>query len=84
MADEFIKGLAIATGGGLIWMVLSGWYTTPGFEDAQLWGPIPEGLDAYGQAAIMLREVLAWFMILGILAFWVVIPALEQLREASS
>jgi len=84
MADEFIKGLAIATGGGLVWMVLSGWYTTPGFEDAQLWGAIPEGLDAYGQAAIMLREVLAWFIILGVLAFWVVIPALEQLREASS
>ena len=84
MADEFIKGLAIATGGGLIWMVLSGWFTTPGFEDAQLWGAIPEGLDTYGQAAIMLREALGWFIILGILTFWVVIPAVERFRKASS
>lgn len=84
MADEFIKGLAVATGGGLVWMVLSGWYTTPGFEDAQLWGAIPDNLGAYGQAAIMLREVMAWFIIFGILTFWVIIPALQQLREASS
>lgn len=80
MADEFMKGLAIATGGGLIWMVLSGWYTTPGFEEAQLWGEIPGSLDAYGQAAIMLRSVTAWFMIFGILAFWVIIPAFQQIR----
>ena len=84
MADEFAKGLGILTGGGLVWMVLSGWYTTPGFEDAQLWGAIPEQLDAYGQAAIMFREVLAWFIIFGVLAFWVVIPTVERLRDASS
>jgi len=82
MADEFAKGLAVLTGGGLVWMVLSGWYTTPGFEDAQLWGPIPEGLDTYGQVAIALREVTAWFIIFGVLAFWVVIPAVQQLRES--
>ncbi|NHN58254.1 MULTISPECIES: hypothetical protein [Halorussus] len=84
MADEFAKGLAIATGGGLLWMVLSGWYTTPGFEEAQLWGEIPGNLDTYGQVSIALREVLAWFIILGVLAFWVVIPAIEQLRSARS
>lgn len=83
MADEFAKGLTILTGGGLLWMVLSGWYTTPGFESAQLWGSIPDNLDTYGQAAIVLREALAWFIILGVLAFWVVIPAFQQLREAS-
>ena len=82
MADEFAKGLGILTGGGLIWMVLSGWYTTPGFEDTQLIGEIPGDLDAYGQAAILLREGLFWFIILGVLTFWVIIPAFQQLREA--
>ncbi|WP_128477897.1 DUF7314 family protein [Halorussus pelagicus] len=84
MADEFIKGFGILTGGGLVWMVLSGWYTTPGFEDTQLLGEIPGNLDMYGQAAIMLREAMMWFTILGVLTFWVVLPALDQLREASS
>jgi hypothetical protein len=84
MADEFAKGLGILTGGGLVWMVLSGWFTTPGFEDAQLVGEIPEGLDAYGQAAIALREVTFWFIVVGVLTFWVVIPTVERLREASS
>ena len=82
MADEFAKGLGILTGGGLIWMVLSGWYTTPGFEDTQLIGEIPGDLDTYGQAAILLREGLFWFIILGVLTFWVIIPAFQQLREA--
>lgn len=82
MADEFAKGLGILTGGGLIWMVLSGWFTTPGFEDTQLIGEIPGSLDVYGQAAILLREGLFWFIILGVLTFWVIIPAFQQLREA--
>ena len=82
MADEFAKGLGILTGGGLIWVVLSGWFTTPGFEDTQLIGAIPDNLDAYGQAAILLREGLFWFIILGVLTFWVIIPAFQQLREA--
>ena len=84
MADEFAKGLGILTGGSLLWMVLSGWYTTPGFEDTQLIGEIPENLDAYGEAAILLREALFWFIVIGVLTFWVVIPAIRQLREASS
>lgn len=82
MADEFAKGLGILTGGGLIWMVLSGWFTTPGFEDTQLIGEIPGDLDVYGQAAILLREGLFWFIILGVLTFWVIIPAFQQLRKA--
>ncbi|UPV73459.1 hypothetical protein M0R89_13005 [Halorussus limi] len=84
MADEFAKGFGILTGGGLVWMVLSGWYTTPGFEDTQLLGKIPGNLDTYGQFAIMLREVMFWFTVLGVVTFWVVLPALEELREASS
>jgi hypothetical protein len=65
-------------------MVLSGWFTTPGFEDTQLVGEIPGNLDAYGQAAIVLREVMFWFIVLGVLTFWVVLPAVEQFRDASS
>jgi len=84
MADEFIKGFGILTAGGLAWMVLSGWYTTPSFEETQLVAEIPSNLDTYGQAAIVLREVLFWFTILGVVTFWVVLPALDQLREASS
>lgn len=84
MADEFAKGFGILTGGGLAWMVLSGWYTTPSFEGVQLLGEVPTDLGTYGQAAIVLREALFWFTILGVVTFWVVLPALDQLREASS
>ncbi len=80
MADEFVKGLGIATAAGLGWMVLSGWYTTPGFEEAQLIGEAPETLDVYGQLALLSREALFWFAVLGALTFWVVIPAVNQLR----
>ncbi|WP_135828018.1 DUF7314 family protein [Halorussus halobius] len=83
MADEFIKGLGVLTGGGLLWMVLSGWYTTAGFESTQLLAEVPTELGTYGQAAIVLREALFWFVVLGVVAFWVVIPAFQQLRQAS-
>lgn len=82
MADEFAKGLGILTTAGLGWMVLAGWYNTPGFEDAQLLAPNPENLDAYGQAAMMLKDGLFWFAVLGALTFWVVIPVLRQGRQA--
>lgn len=82
MADEFAKGLGIAATGGLVWMVLSGWYTTPGFEDTQLIGEIPGSLDMYGNLAILLREAFFWFTILGMLFFWVVIPAIHQIQES--
>jgi hypothetical protein len=82
MADEFAKGLGIFTGAGLLWMVLAGWYNTPSFEGDQLIGATPEGLDLYGTMAIYLRDALFWFAILGALTFWVVIPAVNQLRAA--
>jgi hypothetical protein len=63
-------------------MVLSGWYTTPGFEDTQLVGEVPADPDVFGQLALVSREALFWFMILGGLTFWVVIPGLNQLRSA--
>lgn len=80
MADEFMKGLAISMVAGMGWLVLSGWYTTPGFEDTQLFGEPPENLEVYGQIALATREALFWFMILGALTFWVVIPAINRYR----
>jgi hypothetical protein len=80
MADEFMKGLAIATASGLIWMVLAGWYNTPGFEDTQLVGADPADPSALEAIALIVKEGLFWFMILGALTFWVVLPAARQAR----
>ncbi|MDZ7702750.1 MAG: hypothetical protein U5J98_12210 [Halobacteriales archaeon] len=82
MADEFVKGLGIVSAAGLGWMTLSGWYTTPGFEDAQLIGEAPETVDVFGELALVSREMLFWFMVLGALTFWVVIPGLNQVRAS--
>lgn len=83
MADEFAKGLGIATTAGLGWMVLSGWFTTPGFEEAQLVGEVSiENPDVYAQLALVAREALFWFAILGILVFWVLIPGIREIRRA--
>ena len=82
MADEFAKGFGIFVTAGLGWMILAGWYNTPSFEGAQLTGPNPETVDFYGQLALVLKDALFWFAILGALTFWVVIPAIEQAREA--
>lgn len=81
MADEFAKGLGIFIGAGLLWMVLAGWYNTPGFEEEQLIAPNPETLDVWGEVAIVLKEALFWFAILGAITFWVVIPAAREARR---
>jgi len=82
MADEFVKGLGVAAVAGLAWVTLSGWFTTPGFEQAQLIGAPPTNVDVYGQIALFAREALFWIMILGALTFWVLVPALNQVRAA--
>ena len=86
MADEFIKGLGIFTGAGLGWLVLAGWYRTPGFESTrQLVSPVspdPASADMFNLLAIGLMDTLLWFAILGPLAFWVVLPAIRQARKA--
>jgi hypothetical protein len=83
MADEFIKGLSIAVTAGLGWMILSGWYNTPEFESSrQMLHDPPANLDVYGQAALVLRDALLVFAILGALTFWVIIPAARQVRGA--
>jgi hypothetical protein len=81
MADEFAKGFAIFVTAGLGWMILAGWYNTPDFE-TQLSATAPEQTELYGQLAIALKDALFWFAILGALTFWVVIPAIEQARDA--
>lgn len=84
MTDEFAKGFGILVTAGFGWMILAGWYNTPGFQDAQLVGPNPDpgSLGTYGEIALVLKEVLFWFAILGALTFWIVVPAVERAREA--
>ncbi|MFB6156854.1 MAG: hypothetical protein ABEJ34_03320 [Haloferacaceae archaeon] len=88
MADEFIKGLGALTGAGLAWMVLAGWFRTPGFESTQqLVAPVtvsPGSADLLTTIAITLMDVFFWFALLGAFAFWVLIPATRQLRETVS
>lgn len=84
MADEFAKGFGIFVSAGLIWMTLAGWYNTPAFEGKQLTGADPalSAMTIYDQAAIILKDAMFWFMIIGALTFWVVLPAVEQARSA--
>lgn len=81
MADEFAKGLGILTGAGLAWMVLAGWFNTPSFEGEQFTAANPENVDVYVSAALVLKEALFWFAILGALFFWVVLPAFHVGRR---
>jgi hypothetical protein len=80
MADEFVKGLGILTGAGMVWMVLAGWYNTPSFDGPQLIGANPENLDVYGELALTLKEAMFWFAITGAVVFWVVVPAVREFR----
>ena len=84
MADEFIKGLGIFTGGGLAWMVLASWYRTAGFDATnQLVGPVTvEAGSLYSGFGVTLMNALFWFTVLGTLTFWVLIPAYRQFRTA--
>ncbi len=80
MADEFAKGLAILTGGGLLWMAVSAWLTTESFEGTQLIAQPPEDPGTYAELALLLRDVTTWFIVFGVFAFWVAIPAARELR----
>lgn len=86
MADEFAKGLGILTAGGLAWMVLAGWYNTPSFEStSQMLDPTtPEALDVYGQMAVVLRDAMLVFALLGAVTFWFLLPAFREVRAARS
>ena len=83
MADEFIKGLSALMVGGLGWMTLAGWYRTHHFEGAQLVGAVElENPTVYDQIGLFMMDALFWFAIIGALTFWVLIPALDQARDA--
>ncbi|WP_254543761.1 DUF7314 family protein [Halomarina pelagica] len=82
MADEFIKGLSALILGGFGWLVFAGWYNTPEFASGQLITPAPETLTFYDQLALVLKEGFFYFALIGAFTFWVVIPAINQLREA--
>mgnify|MGYP000155523193 FL=1 len=85
MADEFIKGLSIFTGAGLGWMVLAGWYRTPGFDSQeQLVAPVElsESATMFDSLGVLLMDVFFWFAIVGALTFWVLIPAVRRASEA--
>lgn len=84
MADEFVKGFGILVTAGLGWMTLAGWYNTPGFEDTQLIAPDPTVNTIYGEIALVVKDALFWFAILGALTFWVIIPAYRVAREKHS
>lgn len=82
MADEFMKGLGIASAAGLGWMIISGWYNTPEFGSTnQMLAPPPENLDVYGQYAMIFRDALLVFGIAGALTFWFVLPAISEARK---
>lgn len=80
MADEFAKGFGILTGGGLVWFAISAWLTTESFEGTQLIAPPQEGLGTYGEIAIVVRSITIWFVIFGVLTFWVLIPAAREFQ----
>jgi hypothetical protein len=81
MADEFMKGFGILMTAGLGWMTIAGWYNTPSFEGAQLIGELTiENPTVYDQVALLLRDALFWFAIIGALTFWIVIPAVREFR----
>ncbi|AAG19093.1 MULTISPECIES: hypothetical protein [Halobacterium] len=74
MADEFIKGLGMLTGGGLVWMIMAGWYRTPEFGHGQLISEVPSNLTMYDQMAVVLLEGAFWVAIIGALFFWIGLP----------
>ncbi len=86
MTDEFVKGLGILTGAGLLWMVLAGWYRTPSFGSTeQLVAPLTvdtANATLLNLVAITLMDVFFWLALLGPLTFWVLIPAGRQARKA--
>jgi hypothetical protein len=63
-------------------MILAGWFNTPSFDSVQLLSPNPENVGALGSLALVLKDALFWFAILGALTFWVILPLIEQTREA--
>lgn len=81
MADEFAKGFGILVTAGLGWMTLAAWYCTPNFEGAQLTGTCTSAGTAFDQLALLVKDGLFWFAVLGFFTFVVVIPAVREARR---
>jgi TM2 domain-containing membrane protein YozV len=84
MADEFMKGFAIFIVCGLLWIVLSGWYNTAGFEAAQLLAETQGAGTLYDQIGYVLREGFFWAAVLGPVTFWLIIPAVKEFRNRTA
>lgn len=82
MSDEFMKGFAILITGMLGWMVIAGWYNTPSFTEAQFAMEAPTDLQMLDQIALSFKTGLLWFVFLGVLAFWVIIPLVREFKKA--
>lgn len=82
MSDEFIKGLGLLTGAGLIWISISAWFNTEGVEGTQLIAPNPDDVGLYADVLISIKDIALWAAILGALTFWFVIPAAREGRRA--
>ena len=83
MADEFMKGLALFSLGGLGWLTFAGWYRTPSFYDINQLFADPTGVaSAYDEIGVLAGDVFFWLMIVGALTFWVLVPASRELRSA--
>lgn len=80
MADEFAKGFGILSIAGLLWLILAGNYRTPSFGGRQLTGAVPEDPTTFEAMGIVFMDAMFWFMILGTLTFWVLIPAGREVR----
>lgn len=82
MADEFIKGFALFTLGGLGWLTFGGWYRTPSYYDiVQLVNPAEGVNTAYGEIGLVAGDASFLLMIIGALTFWVFIPVSRELRD---
>ena len=82
MADEFAKGFGILVTAGFGWMVLAGWFNTPSFDSVQMLSEPPADPGFYGEMALLLKDALFWFAIIGALTFWVVVPLISETRAA--
>lgn len=82
MSDEFIKGFGILTTAGLFWFIVAAWFNTESFGGRQLTAPNPEDVGLYAEILIALKDIAFWFAVLGVLTFWVVIPAVREGRRA--
>lgn len=81
MADEFMKGLALFTLGGLGWLTFAGWYRTPSFYNIDQLFSDPTGVNSvYDEIGVLAGDAFFWLMVLGALTFWVLVPATRELR----